>query len=471
MQKKNWIFRIGKIVVVCLLTVSANAYSQVNFNITADNIKSANLYVDNGSTTFATVLSVAPTINLSASSSTLTNGNGATVNVNQVTARIIGTGGGVANLLDIATVPTITLSTSPQAIYSSLIGTLAGGRITLRYTLPNLSATIWRAGTYTTNLNFALIGINIGTLSPTIVPLNINVAAFVTIPASLSAVQLDINSLNYYRSQTASTTQNVLFTATVPVGIRLRSNTSAFTYSNGYSGAADPATTVNRTGVQITSPTASTMVNPVTSYTNLTSAGGLSVPAGNQQTNTFTYSISPANLKLGFKQKGTYTANLTQEYFDAGSPVQATSKSISYPVTVNVADIAELKVNHTDVNLVFNSVSRYANGVNADMSNHLTLSKTTPYEVYVKASGTTLNSANGTLPISIIDILPVPASGSNFNTVTLSASSQKLFSSAVAEIDRVLSVRYSVPASKVAQLLSKPATTYNTTITYTMVAP
>ncbi|MBE9583110.1 hypothetical protein IM792_01480 [Mucilaginibacter sp. JRF] len=450
------------------------AYGQVNLNITETNIKQASIYVDHQSTTFATVLSVAPSINLSTAASTLSATGGATINANLITARIIGTGGGVANLLDVAGVQTITLSTTPQPIYASLLGLLAGGGITLRYTIPNMATTIWKAGTYTTNLNFALIGINVGTLTPTVVPINVIVSPFITIPTSLTSVQLNVNSLDYFRTtsgQTVSTTNTALFTSTVPVGVRLRSGTTAFTYSNGYSGAADPATGVNRVGIQITSPTTGTLINPTTTNTNLTAAGGIAVPTGNQQTNTYTYSITPANLKAGFIQKGTYTANLTQEYFDAGSTVLASTKTITYPITVTVADLAELKVNQTDVNLNFNTAATYKNGVNADMSGHLTLSKTTPFDVYVKASGSTLTSSTSSLPVGLIDILPVPASGSSFNTVTLSATSQKLASSAVADIDRTLNVRYSIPASRVSQLLSKPAATYNTTVTYTMVAP
>ncbi|RYZ93454.1 MAG: hypothetical protein EOP47_29495, partial [Sphingobacteriaceae bacterium] len=132
-----------------LLTQYRAAYAQVNLNITADNIKQSSLYLDNASTSFATVLSVAPTVNLSTTVNTLARSGGGTgVNSNLITARVIGVGGGVANLLNVSTIPTISLSTTPQPIYSSLLGVLASGAITLRYTIPNMGNTIWQAGAY-----------------------------------------------------------------------------------------------------------------------------------------------------------------------------------------------------------------------------------------------------------------------------------------------------------------------------------
>jgi hypothetical protein len=473
LQKKNWNLLIKVCACWLSLLCYTNTYAQVNLSINADNIKQNSLYVDNASTTFITVLSVAPSINLSTTANTLARAGGGTgISSNLITARIVGTGGGVANLLDISSVPTITLSNTPQAIYASLIGALAGGGMTLRYTISNLGNTIWRAGAYSSTLNFALLGINVGTLSPTAVALNLNVAAFITVPALLQPAQLNVNSLDFFRTQSVSATQSNVVTTTVPLGIRIKAVAAAFSYSNGYSGAADPGTSTSKLNTQITSPQIGPLVNAGTAaYTNISPALGFSVPSGNQQTNVVTYSISPAVLKSNFLQQGTYNSTYNLEFFDAGATVQASTKNLNSSVTITVADLGELKVNHANVNLEFNTAADYATGVHADMRAHLTVSKTTPYDIYVKAFGSTLINGSSSLPVNLIDIMPVPASGDNFNTVSLSSTPKKLVSSATAGIDRDLSVRYNISAAKASQLLNKVSGTYTIAVTYSMIAP
>src|SRR6202000_1761417 len=142
---------------------------------------------------------------------------------------------------------------------------------------------------------------------------------------------------------------SIATTTTVPYGIRLKNNASTFSYSNGYSGATDPGASTTRLSGQMTSPTTGSTITGGTSFTNL--ATGLSVPTNNLQTNVITLSITPADLKAAFLQKGTYTTSVNFEIFDAQTTPTATTQTLSCPLTITVSDLSELKVNQTDINL------------------------------------------------------------------------------------------------------------------------
>ncbi|NCD72147.1 hypothetical protein [Mucilaginibacter agri] len=470
MQRKSWTLLIN----ICLvITLTANnARGQVNFSITSSNITQTSLTVDNPTTVYtAPLVALAPTITLkSTTGGTLTKtGGGTGVSVSLFSAKIIGSGGSLLNLL--GTTPTITLSSTPQSIYTSVLTALPSGALNFRYTLSGVNTTTWLAGSYTSDLTFAASAVltNPGTLSPTVGSLNLNVAAFITASGLPASMSLTVTSLDFYRSSTLSGTYSIATTTTVPYGIRLKNSASTFTYSNGYSGAPNPNTATTLMTGQMTAPSTGTAITGGSSFNNL--ATGLAVPTNNAQTSTITLSIKPADLKSGFTQKGTYTTNVNYEVFDSQTTPLATTQAFSCPLTITVNDLSELKVNQTDINLNYNTSSDYTNGVFADANGHITLSNTNPYDVYVKASSTTLTNGANTLPVGVITISPTPASAGSFSTVSLSATAQKIISASSPIIDRTLNVRYAIPAANSAQLLGKPAGTYNTTVTYSLIAP
>ncbi|MCD2421417.1 hypothetical protein LQ567_01490 [Niabella pedocola] len=364
------------------------------------------------------------------------------------------------------------LSVSDQTLYSALISLVNGGAVSIRYRIPQTEMTnyAWKAGTYATNLTFTTPG---GTLclSTNTYPASLKVIVnpFISV-STASNITATVDNLNYFRNTTLNVSHTLPFTYTVPLGLRVNTATANFAYSNGYPGAANPNTSTGNVMANVSAPVTGTPIALSSSYQNLSPAGGYTIPVGNKQTNTVNYSISPANLKAGFIQKGTYTTTLNYEAFDAGTTPQAAAVQQVPALTVNVADLGELRVNNSDVTVSFNNLNDYKNGVSTSLNNALTISKTTAYDVYVKASSPNLVNGSNTIPVGCVSISSSTGDPS-VSAVTLSPTAQKIISAAAPVIDRQVGLKYSITADKVTQVLGKPPGTYNTTITYSFVAP
>ncbi|SDD32738.1 hypothetical protein [Niabella drilacis] len=364
------------------------------------------------------------------------------------------------------------LSTSDQALYSALISLVSGGAVTIRYRLPQTEMInyAWKAGTYTANLTFTTPGgalcLGAGTY-PASLTVIVNPFMVASTPANITAT---LDNLNYFRNTALSSSHSLPFTYTVPLGLRVKTAAANFAYSNGYPGAANPNTSTNNVSANVSAPVSGSGIALSSSYQNLSPAGGYTIPIGNKQTNTINYTLSPAQLRSGFIQKGTYTTTLNYEAFDAGTTPRATAIQQASALTINVADLGELRVNNSDVTVSFSSLNDYKNGVSTSLNNALTVSKTTPYDIYVKASSSNLVNGSNTIPVSCISI----SSGTgdpSVSTITLSPTAQKIISASAPVIDRQVGLQYSVPPDKVSQVLGKPPGTYSTTVTYSFVAP
>lgn len=161
---------------------------------------------------------------------------------------------------------------------------------------------------------------------------------------------------------------------------------------------------------------------------------------------------------------------MNYEAYDAAAPPQAAAVQRNPTLTVNVADIGELRVNPADISMSFTSLSDYQNGVSSGLNNALTISKTTAYDVYVKAASSNLVNGSNTIPISCVSI-GSPSGDPGVENITLSATAQKIITAAAPVIDRQVGLRYQIEADQVAQAMGKPPGTYSTTITYSFVAP
>ncbi|MNR27287.1 hypothetical protein D3C85_1445530 [compost metagenome] len=104
------------------------------------------------------------------------------------------------------------------------------------------------------------------------------------------------------------------------------------------------------------------------------------------------------------------------------------------------------------------------------MPAHLKLSKTTPYNLYVRATSASFASGVNSVPLNVLRIGPMPGE-TGMQTVTLSTTPQQLINAANPTVDRSLSIRYSIPASETSKLLNKPAGTYSTNIIFSFIAP
>ncbi len=363
------------------------------------------------------------------------------------------------------------LSTSDQSLYSAILALASGGAVTVRYRIPQSEMTnyAWKAGTYTTNLTFTTPG---GTLclgsSTYPASLSVIVNPFIVLPAPAN-LTLTVDNLNYFRNTTISSSHSLPSTYTVPLGLRLKTGTASFIYSNGYPGAPTPTTGTGNVSANVSAPVSGTGIVLSTAYQNLSPPGGYAVPSGNNQTNTVTYSITPANLKTGFIQKGSYTTTLNYEAFDAGAIPQAAAVQQAPTLVINVADLGELLVNNSDVTMSFNNLNDYTNGISINLNNALTVSKTTAYDVYVKAASSNLVNGSNSIPVGCISVASSTGDPA-VSPVTLSATSQKIISAAAPVIDKQVGLKYSIAADKVPQVLGKPAGTYSTTLTYSFVA-
>ncbi len=429
--------------------------------ITSSNIAS-DVTLDLNTFNAPCLLSVAPYIRVRATA----NFSPVAVPLSKVKINVVSVDG--VNLLGAGTEQP--LATSDATVYSALAGLLgSNGTANIRYRIPASEMTnyAWSAGTNTTDLILTTPGSTLCLGSTTFTrTLSLVIQPFLTVPATTN-LTLTVNNLNYFRTTTISGSQNIVATTTVAHGIRLKTGAATFIFSNGYSGATDPLTNVNKVQAQITGQSA---ISLSTGFQDLSPSGGFAVVTGNSKTSQVGFSITPANLKANFVKKGTYTANLGYEAFDARVSPTLSAVPLSPTLVVDVADMGEIAVNNAAVNVNFNTTAAYINGAAVEMPGHLTVSKTTAYSVTVKANGPSLTNGANALPIGILSIGPATGQ-TGVNTITLSETAQKIIDGAAPEIDRSVGLKFSVPAAKVPQLMSKPAGDYSVTLTYTLTAP
>ncbi len=147
-------------------------------------------------------------------------------------------------------------------------------------------------------------------------------------------------------------------------------------------------------------------------------------------------------------------------------------------VHVKLVDVLSLAVNNSDVNINFNTVSDYQNGVTVPLSGHLSVTSNKAYTLNVKAAGNFAGTGVNTdvLDPSVVHIT-LPAGGNNTSlgvtpsaVSNLSSSDAALLSSANPAISKLLDVTYAVPSSvsTTSAILGKKADTYTSTVTYTI---
>lgn len=461
---------LGSILLAVIFTPSANA--QINFHFTQSNMGQGPVYIDNQSIEYISVLSVAPTISIRTTDNYFKKGTSTTtLNANLVRARVIGTGGQLLNLLSVDAAQEATLTTGLTPIYSSLLGLLSGGMVNIRYTIPNPSSFAWKAGEYTNNLNFSLSGIALGSISVKANIINITVDPFLKVSQPQN-VEFTINSLDFYRNRTLDAkTQNLSITGTLNAGIRMKTSTPYFTYSNGYQGGTDPRAPATVVMSQMMTPT----VKPGeflagTTLKLITEAKGIEVPVGNTSRVSMSYSLSKEALKSNFLKKGTYSLNLNHEIFDAESSGTSSNQALSSTILVNVEDMGELIINNQDITLKFETANDYKNGVYVDIPAHLSLSATSPYDVFVKASSTSLSNGSNSIPVGAMQISAGSGGSSEFTPLILKDTRQRVLGISPV-IDKKMNIRYSISASEAVKLIGKASGAYTTSITYSLIAP
>lgn len=369
--------------------------------------------------------------------------------------------------LSLGVIP-VTLSTQPQAMSQSLLSLLKGqGLVDIQYTI-NKGSKTYSAGVYTTTLNFVLSGLLCAPPAVTNT-LNLTVLPFIN-PVAPQPLIIEINSFDQFRSSGAVMSQSITHTRTVPMSLQLKGS-DLFTFT-GSAGIVNPNTSIQQLQVRLNTPSMGAYQSLSSSYQNLSGAINLDEPPGNQGTLKIDYNLSPAALVSGFMQAGTYSNSIYTQYSDSRptpSNPAATVNTLT-PLTIQVADLQEMKISQSTINIDFNQLSDYQNGVSVDIPNHLIVSKTNPFDIYVKAQSNTLNNGENSIPVNCIQIGPAEGQ-SAVQSVTLSTTAQKIISGEAPCLDKPYSIRYSIPSDKVSSLIGKPAGTYTTNITYSFTAP
>lgn len=403
-----------------------------------------------------------PTLYLRAGGSSLGSTGGASIPVERITATVV---------KDNIDRTTIHLGAHNQVINGSLLGVLSfsSGPFSMRYTASNLSAYAWTAGNYHTSLHFKVEGISLGaSVTPHEAALNVVVSPFIAYTTNPTDLNININSFDYFRNgYTSPSLSPINLLHTLPLYAYLSTSSNQLIFSNGYNNVAPPSASTTAIHYQIYAPQTGTAIaldnTAHTIYSNAT------VPNGNSTSLNQRLTISATDMQQYFVNKGNYATTLNFRMSDNPSS-PTVNRTATANLNISIADLGELRLNTATVNLAFKNSTDYQQGVSVDVANQLTLSKTTPYDLSVKAQSAYFTMGNESIPINILSVGPADGQLGMQTVESLSTQSQTLISAGAPVIDRNLSLRYRIPATKTAQLLGKAQGTYTATITYTLTA-
>src|SRR5690606_5958375 len=252
----------------------------------------------------------------------------------------------------------------------------------------------------------------------------------------------------------------------------IRAESANFNFSSQAAYNQLPVVPVSELQLQLISPVTSPSISLSTNRQDLIGNTGLPVPVENNESLTYNYNLPATSLQQYFTQAGNYSTSITygwrktQAAYPPGE-LQSESNALLHIV---VDDLSEIIANQVNIDLVYGSASDYQQGVYTDLPGHIRLSKTTPYNLYVRAESNAFQSGTDQIPLQVLQIGPSPGQA-DLQTVTLSTSNQLLLESSSPVIDRLLDVRYTIPASASPQLLEKPAAVNSADIIVSLVSP
>jgi len=450
-----------------------HATAQVTISLPEANIQGRTDYIQSftGGQYSFTLLALLPTISTKAINSTsfVSTTGGGTVPLNVAHLKLEK----INNLSLLGSSNDVTLSTADQVLISALATvSLSAGPVIINSRLVTSNQT-WVAGIYKTTLSLTASGILGGTITPSSQDFSISVPGFISPPPSIGTTSILVNDLSYYRTANGISSNSVIpLSTTVPYIPSIKSGNTQFSFSTTSAYNTLPVTSVSTVSATLTGIANTTTAALSTTDQSLTNTAGITVPTNNNQTLTYTYNIGLNQLKTNFIQAGTYAVPLTYTWNKLSSayPSGSVQSQANGNLSVVVSDLGEIVANQQAVNLAFATTNDYKNGVNLNMPAHLKISKTTPYNLYVRATSTSFTSGANSIPLNVLRIGPM-AGQSGMNTITLSTTAQQLIQNADPVIDRNLNILYSIPASATGMLLNKPAGAYTANIIFSFVAP
>ncbi len=202
-----------------------------------------------------------------------------------------------------------------------------------------------------------------------------------------------------------------------------------------------------------------------TAFQQLT-ATGFSVAAGNRSMVPLQLRIPATNLNNNFYNPGTYTFNVDVRVRNANTSV-VDIKTIPVTITTNTLNNISIQ-GSPDITFTFASPADYQLGKSQNMPNHLLISNSRSYEVYVKSGSSffTLNGVPSAIPASILQI-ENGAGETAVITRSLSTTPQAILSNAPPVVNRNVSIQYKIPPEKTGLLFGR--TTGNTPYLLTVI--
>jgi hypothetical protein len=175
---------------------------------------------------------------------------------------------------------------------------------------------------------------------------------------------------------------------------------------------------------------------------------------------------------------GTYTGNLVFTLYNQNNQVVSTTNvSQTFAVNSSTNSFTAVFQNSADnINLVFNAISDYVNGVSVTKTRGLKITGYNPYQVIIKTSGANLVPASGsnTIPVSVVSLQPTKftstAGGINLFTRQLSTADQIIITNPVSNSNQHVveyNLRYFTQAGD--KRLSLPSGVFNTSILFVVI--
>jgi hypothetical protein len=438
--------------------------AQFSFTVPETNIINRTAFSSSGITVGSTDgVAVLNTIDMRAVNTSFINSVGGTTTIplNVASLRV----SRIGNSVNLGGASTITLTNNYQPIYTFTLNLLTGA--VLADVQLSTASHSWIAGIYQTQVQFVR-------LSPAAQNFSITVPSFITPQAAVTPTTILVNNLSFFRSVNGITgSKTISVASTVPYVPSIKGSSASFGFSTTSVHNVIPTTSVNLLSTSLSAVSTSTPKNLSNLSQPLTTTAGIAVAATNNETLTYNFKLSAANLRSGFAQAGTYTiSGLTYAWdkLDSAYPQGTLSVQRSSSLQVVVSELSEIVANQSTINLNLNTPASYQQGISRDMPAHIRVSKTTPYNVYLRSTSAQFSNGVNQIPLSILRIGPM-AGETDVNTVNLSTTAQLLLNSANPVIDRDVSLRYSIPASETSKLLGKPSGSYTANIVFSFVAP
>jgi hypothetical protein len=312
-----------------------------------------------------------------------------------------------------------------------------------------------KAGDYTVGYSLRMENSN-DIVTPSRGTYTIRIPQFISFEKDPTDVNVTIDDFKYFRGRTSlpNNDQPISFFHTVKLAVGFQ--WSGFTTKYVASGVKDPQNLADYLKLKLIFPDGSSNSLKDPEATNEQWFYNGEVPIGNKSTCKFSFfdNLSAADMKTAFLNAGTYKTIFTVIACESQNQAgYMTKKPIN--VTLTVKDMADLKVGNANVSLVFKTGKDYQNGVQSEGNDYLTISKTTPYDVYVKASSSTLSSGANNIPVDILGISRVNVADGDVKTISnLSAAAQLLIQGGQPVVDRQVFLQYFISADKAQSLLN-----------------